>query len=140
MQATHPRAGFWPHAASIGSRRKQWRNPRLRRNGKVNGGRAATLGKSETSREKPMNYGTCGECAAASRKKKRPPFLKCRERSTISALGGLSTGHYGRGIGLTGGSDLLKNDEFGAIFLAYKNPPTFQLLTRYKRLHRLSVA
>jgi len=62
-------------------------------------------------------------------KKKAASILKCRERSTISAVGGLSTGHYGRGIGLTGGSDLLKNDEFGSIFLAYKNPPTFQLLT-----------
>ncbi|HXD85942.1 MAG TPA: hypothetical protein VN641_05590, partial [Urbifossiella sp.] len=41
MQATHPKAGFRPQAASIGSSRKSMRDRQLRQNWKVNDGRAA---------------------------------------------------------------------------------------------------
>ena len=52
MQATHPKAGFRPQAASIGSGRKSMRDRQLRQNWKVNDGRAAAPRRSEESRER----------------------------------------------------------------------------------------
>ncbi|HXD85489.1 MAG TPA: hypothetical protein VN641_03280, partial [Urbifossiella sp.] len=47
MQATHPKAGFRPQAASIGSSRKSMRDRQLRQNWKVNDGRAAARGEAK---------------------------------------------------------------------------------------------
>src|SRR6185312_2938658 len=116
MQATHPKAGFRPQAASIGSGRKSMRDRQLRQNWKVNDGRAAALRRSEESRERHRHHGTYGKCATASKQKKRPPIFNCRERSRISAM----SGHLRPRIGLTGGS---KNDEFGSICWADTTHP-----------------
>src|SRR6185312_7681633 len=120
MQATHPKAGFRPQAASIGSSRKSMRDRQLRQNGRWSGGRAAALRRSEESRERHRHHGTYGKCATASKQKKRPPIFNCREKIEDFRKEGGVSGHLRPRIGLTGGS---KNDEFGSICWADKTHP-----------------
>ena len=96
MQATHPKAGFRPQAASIGSSRKSMRDRQLRQNWKVNDGRAAALRRSEESRERHRHHGTYGKCATASKQKKRPPIFNCREKIEDFRKEGVLAAIYGR--------------------------------------------
>ncbi|HXD88510.1 MAG TPA: hypothetical protein VN641_18620 [Urbifossiella sp.] len=97
MQTTHPKAGFRPHAASIGSRRKLNNNRWLRQNGKVNDGRAAAPRRSEKSRERHRHHGTYGECATASKKRKAASNFYCREKIEDFRSGDFVSGHFTAG-------------------------------------------
>src|SRR6185312_11174875 len=101
-----------PPVASIGSGRKSWRNRRLRQNGRWSGGRAAAPPPGEKSREKPTAHGTYGECAAASKKEKRPPnFIAAKDRGFPR----LDSAIYGRVIdGRCGAVDRVRRPSMGA--------------------------
>src|SRR6185312_10901758 len=95
MQATHPKAGFRPQAASIGSSRKSMRDRQLRQNWKVNDGRAAAPRRSEESRERHRHHGTYGKCATASKQKSGLQFLIAAKDRGFPQRGSVS-GHLRR--------------------------------------------